>query len=356
MINVTYMPCFLMHPMFIDFISNVIAGYNMVTKASLKKLQQRLVDVLSPRQRVLPLMVENSIKPFNSFSSECSFCCQWLEDMSRESVELPREDYTVESEVNAGDEILPCYTNYKTDYSNQMSEDSLSKDGYLDMSRLSSIPGARPDCRSNEVTSPLNSTRHDDCVHSGIADITCSDHTTSTPPSSNLFNALPRDVCVAAPPKNDVIVASEYTGTYSRGEDRERVREESSPSQRGRPLLERRSNSGRPICDGRESRQVYHEAVLADGVSKIMTNARKQQIKKSLKRVGRMMRDGHQNRLRTLAVLWLRHCYSETFIISFNLLLRDFRWWYFNVYIYFIRWQNRHHLAYLTCYVIGHIQ
>ena len=43
--------------------------------------------------------------------------------------------------------------------------------------------------------------------------------------------------------------------------------------------------------------------MAADVVAMTMSRSRKRQIKKSLKRVGSMMRDGHQGRLRTLAVL-----------------------------------------------------
>ena len=58
-----------------------------------------------------------------------------------------------------------------------------------------------------------------------------------------------------------------------------------------------------PPCEGREAVQVNHELVAADVVDMTMSRSRKRQIKNSLKRVGSMMRDGHQGRLRTLAVL-----------------------------------------------------
>ena len=58
-----------------------------------------------------------------------------------------------------------------------------------------------------------------------------------------------------------------------------------------------------PPCEGREAVQVNHEVVTADVVAMTMSRSRKRQIKKSLKRVGSMIRDGHQGRLRTLAVL-----------------------------------------------------
>ena len=69
------------------------------------------------------------------------------------------------------------------------------------------------------------------------------------------------------------------------------------------PSPVRESVEPRPPCECCEALQVYHELVAGDVVAMTMTHSRKRQIKRSLKCVKNMMRDGHQDRLRTLTVL-----------------------------------------------------
>ena len=76
-----------------------------------------------------------------------------------------------------------------------MSEDNYSSDsdpGDLDLSLLSSIRGGT--CSPELIASPLNSTRRDYFIHSGLADITCSDFTTD-------FTNEEPDLSAEAPPR-----------------------------------------------------------------------------------------------------------------------------------------------------------
>ena len=209
--------------------------------------------------------------PCNSLSSECSsYCYEWSDTSSIESAELSRADYTLESQ----DQELP-YPKFKSilNFSAQLAEDNYSRDGDLDVSLLSSITGTT--CSTQLITSPLNSTRHDDSIHSGIADITCSEFTTHDDHHINMVKVLSGET----------------------NEEPEHYLEAPPPSPVREPL------GPRPPCEGCEAIQVNHELVAGDVVAMTMTRSRKRQIKKGLKRVRNMMRDGHQDRLRTLTVL-----------------------------------------------------
>ena len=233
----------------------------MATRGSLKKLQQRFLSTLPQRKTCYrPATLEQIEVPCNSlFSEYSSYCCEWSDTSSIESAELSRADYTLESE-----EVHYSHHNHLLDFSVQMSEDNYSSDsdpGDLDLSLLSSIRGAT--CSPELIASPLNSTRRDYFIHSGLADITCSDFTTD-------FTNEEPDLSAEAPP---------------------------------RPFPTREPLGPRPPCEGREALQVNHELVAADVVAMTMSRSRKRHIRKSLKRLESMIRDGHQGRLRTLAVL-----------------------------------------------------
>ena len=222
--------------------------------------------------------------PCNSLSSEySSYCCGWSDTSSIESAELSRADYTLESQ----DQELP-HPNFKSilNFSAQLSEDNYSRDSDLDLSLLSSIPGTT--CSTQLITSPLNSTRHDDSIHSGIADITCSEFTTHAYHHTNMIKVLSDDTSMTSFTCTDTCLANEEPEHYL---------EVPSPSPVREPL------GPRPPCEGCEAIQVIHELVAGDVVAMTMTHSRKRQIKKSLKRVRNMMRDGCQDRLRTLTVL-----------------------------------------------------
>ena len=329
----------------------------MTTKGTLKKLQQKFTKRLSQRRNHdRPATLEQIQVPCNSLSSEySSYCCGWSDTSSIESVELSREDYTLESEnieerlfnqnkiknfsvqlsednYNRDSKLhqiqVPCnslsseYSSYcyewsdtssiesaelsRADYtlesqaqelphpnfksilnvSVQLSEDNYSRDSDLDLSLLSSITGTT--CSTQLITSPLNSTRHDDSIHSGIADITCSEFTTHADHHTNIVKVLSEDTSMTS---------STCTDTCLTNEESEHYLEAPPPSPAREPL------GPRPPCEGCEAIQVNRELVAGDVVAMTMTHSRKRQIKKSLKRVRNIMRDGHQDRLRTLIVL-----------------------------------------------------
>ena len=329
----------------------------MSTKGTLKKLQQRFIKRLSQRRNHdRPATLEKIPVPCNSLSSEySSYCCEWSNTSSIESVELSRADYTLESEkieerpfnqnkiknfsvqlsednynrdsklhqievpcnslsseyssycyewsdtssiesaklsradhtLESQDQELP-HPNFKSilNFSAQLSEDNYSRDSDLDLSLLSSIPGTN--CSTQLITSPLNSTRHDDSIHSGIADITCSEFTTHTDHHTNMVKVLSEDTSMTS---------CTCTDTCLTNEESEHCLEVPSPSPVKEPL------GPRPPCEGCEAVQVNHELVAGDVVAMTMTRSRERQIKKCLKRVRNMMRDGHQDRLRTLTVI-----------------------------------------------------
>ena len=218
--------------------------------------------------------------PCNSLSSECpSYCYEWSDTSSIESAELSRADYTLESQ----DQELP-YPKFKSilNFSAQLSEDNYSIDSDLDLSLLSSIPGTT--CSTQLITSPLNSTQHDDSIHSGIADITCSEFTTHT----NIVKVLSEDTSMTSYTCTDTCLTNEEPEHYL----------EAPP-----PFPAREPLEPRPPCESCEAIQVNHELLAGDVVAMTMTHSRKRQMKKSLKRVRNMMRDEHQDRLRTLTVL-----------------------------------------------------
>ena len=329
----------------------------MSTKSTLKKLQQRFIKRLSQRRtRDRPATLEQIQVPCNSLSSEySSYCCEWSDTSSIESVELSRADYTLESEkieeqsfnqskiksfstqlsednYNRDSKLhqieVPCnslssdYSSYcyewsdtssiesvelsRADYtlesqaqelphpnfksilnfSAQLSEENYCRDGDLDLSLLSSILGTT--CSTQLITSPLNSTRYDDSIHSGIADVTCSEFNTNTDHHTNMVKVLSDDTSMTSSTCTDTCLTNEEPDHYLQAPP---------PSPAREPL------GHRPPCEGCEAIQVNHELVAGDVVAMTMTHSRKQQIKKSLKRVRNMMRDGHQDKLSTLTVL-----------------------------------------------------
>ena len=311
----------------------------MATKGTLKKIQQRFIKTLAYRRtRDRPATLKQIQVPCNSLSSEySSYCCEWSDTSSIESVELSRADYTLESETNekrpfnqsniknfsaqlseanySRDNKLqqievPCnslsseYSSYccgwsdtssivsaklsRADYTldYQLSEDNYSRDGDLHVSLLSSIPATT--FSTQLITSPLNSTRYDDCIHSGIADITCSEFTTHAVHYTNMVKVLSEDTSMTSSTCTDTCLTNEEPEHYLEAPPPSPVREPLEP---------------RPPCEGCKALQVNHELVAGDVVAMTMTHSRKRQIKKSLKCVKNMMRDGHQDRLRTLTVL-----------------------------------------------------
>ena len=194
--------------------------------------------------------------PCNSLSSEySSYCHEGSDTLSIESVELSRADYTLESQAQE----MP-HPNFKRilDFSAQLSEDNYSRDSDLDLSLLSSITGTT--CSTQLITSPLNSTQHDDSIHSGIADITCSEFTTHADHHASMVNALSEDTSTTS---------STCTDTCLTNEEPEHYLEAPPPSPAREPL------GHRPPCEGCEALQVNHELVVGDAVAMTMTHLRK---------------------------------------------------------------------------------
>ena len=271
----------------------------MVANGSLKKLQQRFCGMVSPRKPRLQetasqnkdllldsTVVQNQkavsaylkgeqVQPFGfsdqSTTSECpSLPYEFSEKSSSSSLVLSLEEYTLEwgADTHMPKGVLSSSQKDLIDFSAWLPYENCSRDTDLDLSLLSSIPGTT--CSTQLITSPLNSTRHDDSIHSGIADITCSDMETTSQLSG-----------IEKLPQADETDENVHTC------------QSSTPNE---PL------GPRPPCVGSDVK-VSCDEMKSDDQSKTMTRYRKKHIKKSLKRMGRMVRHGQQNNLRTLALL-----------------------------------------------------